>query len=135
MSPILNGGQPGPHPIQGLGANFIPSILDTEILDGVIDVDAKSSRYGKVLYQLDLGSAGNETHHFGFTDDRTHIWGCSLFSNRTFIINVADDPARIGAVVVIFATIGHRRSPTGSPLSGSRTSRADFSPAWLIFPE
>ncbi len=38
--------------------------------------------------------AGNETHHFGFTDDRTHIWGCSLFSNRVFIINVADDPAK-----------------------------------------
>src|SRR5205823_13298258 len=40
------------------------------------------------------GSAGNQTHHFGYTDDRTHIWGCSLFSNRVFVINVADDPAR-----------------------------------------
>ena len=37
----------------------------------VIDVDAESARYGQVLYQLDLGSAGNETHHFGYTDDRT----------------------------------------------------------------
>jgi len=60
----------------------------------VIDVDAKSSTYGTILHQLDLGSAGNETHHFGFTDDRTHIWGCSLFSNRIFIIDVASDPAR-----------------------------------------
>ena len=60
----------------------------------VIDVDAESSRYGQVLYQLDLGSAGNETHHFGYTDDRSHIWGCSLFSNRIFVINVSDDPAR-----------------------------------------
>ena len=60
----------------------------------VIDVDAESARYGQVLYQLDLGSAGNETHHFGYTDDRTHIWGCSLFSNRIFVINVSDDPAR-----------------------------------------
>jgi methanethiol oxidase len=60
----------------------------------VIDVDAKSSDYGRILYQLDLGSAGNETHHFGFTDDRTHIWGCSLFSNRVFIIDVATNPAR-----------------------------------------
>jgi methanethiol oxidase len=60
----------------------------------VIDVDAKSPKYAQVLYQLDLGSAGNETHHFGFTDDRTHIWGCSLFSNRLFVIDVADDPAK-----------------------------------------
>jgi selenium-binding protein 1 len=60
----------------------------------VIDVNDKSATYGDILYQLDLGSAGNETHHFGFTDDRTHIWGCSLFSNRLFIIDVASDPAR-----------------------------------------
>src|SRR3954463_16672304 len=60
----------------------------------VIDVDSESSRYGQVHYQLDLGSSGNETHHFGYTDDRTYIWGCSLFSNRIFIINVSDDPAR-----------------------------------------
>jgi selenium-binding protein 1 len=59
----------------------------------VIDVD-KSPKYGQVVYQLDLGSAGNETHHFGYTDDRTHIWGCSLFSSRIFIIDVASDPAR-----------------------------------------
>jgi selenium-binding protein 1 len=60
----------------------------------VIDVDAQSPKYGQILYQLDLGSAGNETHHFGFTDDRTHIWGCSLFSNRLFIIDVASDPSK-----------------------------------------
>src|SRR5438067_12786749 len=55
----------------------------------VIDVDAQSPKYGTVIGRLDLGSAGNETHHFGFTDDRTHIWGCSLFSSRFFIIDVA----------------------------------------------
>jgi len=44
LSPILNGGKPGPHPIQGLGANFVPSILDRDILDGVIDVDAEEAR-------------------------------------------------------------------------------------------
>ena len=44
LSPILSGGQPGPHPIQGLGANFVPSILDTDILDGIIDVDAEAAR-------------------------------------------------------------------------------------------
>ncbi len=60
----------------------------------VIDVDAQSAKYGHILHQLDLGSSGNETHHFGFTDDRTHIWGCSLFSNRLFVIDVASDPAQ-----------------------------------------
>jgi selenium-binding protein 1 len=60
----------------------------------VLDVDAKSSTYGTILHRLDLGCAGNETHHFGFTDDRTHIWGCSLFSNRIFVIDVAADPAK-----------------------------------------
>jgi cysteine synthase len=37
-SPILNGGAPGPHPIQGIGANFIPEILDQSVYDEVIDV-------------------------------------------------------------------------------------------------
>lgn len=60
----------------------------------VIDVDLDSPNYGKMIHQLDLGSGGNETHHFGFTDDRTHIWGCSLFSSRIFIIDVASNPAK-----------------------------------------
>jgi cysteine synthase len=38
LSPILSGGTPGPHPLQGLGANFVPSILNTGALDGVITV-------------------------------------------------------------------------------------------------
>jgi selenium-binding protein 1 len=60
----------------------------------VIDVDMDSPKYGQITYRLDLGSAGNETHHFGFTDDRTHIWGCSLFSSRIFVIDVASEPAK-----------------------------------------
>lgn len=38
LSPVLSGGEPAPHPLQGLGAGFIPSILDTSILDGIIKV-------------------------------------------------------------------------------------------------
>jgi len=44
LSPILSGGKPGPHPIQGLGANFVPSILNIGALDGVIDVDANDAK-------------------------------------------------------------------------------------------
>lgn len=39
-SPVLSGGQPGPHPIQGIGAGFVPSIMDTSLLDGVVQVAA-----------------------------------------------------------------------------------------------
>lgn len=38
-SPILNGGAPGPHKIQGIGANFVPDVLDREVYDEVIDVN------------------------------------------------------------------------------------------------
>lgn len=42
-SPILNGGAPGPHKIQGIGANFVPEILDRSVYDEVIDVDAATA--------------------------------------------------------------------------------------------
>jgi cysteine synthase A len=42
-SPILNGGQPGPHKIQGIGANFVPDILDREVYDEIIDVNIDQS--------------------------------------------------------------------------------------------
>ena len=43
-SPVISGGSPAPHPIQGIGAGFIPKNLDTTLLDGVIQVDAEVAR-------------------------------------------------------------------------------------------
>src|SRR5512133_477671 len=43
-SPVISGGQPSPHPIQGIGAGFIPKNLDTSLLDGTIQVDAEPAR-------------------------------------------------------------------------------------------
>ncbi len=43
LSPVLSGGAPSPHPLQGLGAGFVPSILNTKILDGVIQVGKDES--------------------------------------------------------------------------------------------
>ena len=44
LSPVLSGGDPGPHPIQGIGAGFVPAIMDTSVLDGVIQVDPNDAK-------------------------------------------------------------------------------------------
>jgi cysteine synthase len=43
-SPVISGGQPSPHPIQGIGAGFVPKNLHTDLLDGVIQVEAEAAR-------------------------------------------------------------------------------------------
>jgi cysteine synthase A len=53
-SPVLSGGTPGPHPIQGIGAGFIPAIMNTKILDGVIQVNHEDA------YSYALRSAREE---------------------------------------------------------------------------
>ena len=44
LSPVIGGGAPAPHPIQGIGAGFIPDNLDMALLDGTIQVDAETAR-------------------------------------------------------------------------------------------
>lgn len=42
-SPVLSGGQPGPHPLQGIGAGFIPKVVNTAIFDGIITIDKEEA--------------------------------------------------------------------------------------------
>ena len=44
LSPVISGGTPGPHPIQGIGAGFVPANLHTQLLDGVIQVDPAQAK-------------------------------------------------------------------------------------------
>ncbi|MBO6526710.1 cysteine synthase A [Erythrobacter sp.] len=44
LSPVINGGQPGPHPIQGIGAGFIPGNLHTDAIEGALQVDAADAK-------------------------------------------------------------------------------------------
>jgi cysteine synthase len=44
LSPVLSGGAPGPHLIQGIGAGFVPGIMDVGLLDGIIQVDPADAK-------------------------------------------------------------------------------------------
>ena len=66
-SPVISGGQPAPHPIQGIGAGFIPRNLHTDLLDGVIKVDAGAH---SPLPRRDRGR--HARGHFVGRDTRRH---------------------------------------------------------------
>ena len=92
-SPILNGGQPGPHKIQGIGANFVPDILDTDIYDEVLDVDAETS------VQWARRAATEEGLLVGLSS------GAALAA----AVNVANRPDMAGkTIVVIVPSFGER---------------------------
>jgi cysteine synthase len=44
LSAVLSGGEPGPHPLQGLGTGFVPAILDVSLLDGVVTVEGDDAK-------------------------------------------------------------------------------------------
>ncbi|CAN5370459.1 cysteine synthase A [soil metagenome] len=92
-SPILNGGQPGPHKIQGLGANFVPDILDTDIYDEVIDVTLDDSvTTARALATQEGILAGISTG--------SNVWGA---------LQVAKRPENAGkTIVVIVCDFGER---------------------------
>jgi cysteine synthase A len=92
-SPILNGGAPGPHKIQGIGANFVPEILDREVYDEVIDVNITQSVEMARRLAVEEGILG----------------GISSGATVTAAVELAKRPENAGkTIVVIVASFGER---------------------------
>jgi cysteine synthase A len=92
-SPILNGGAPGPHKIQGIGANFVPEILDTTVYDEIIDVDSDTAA------QVARRTARDEGLLVGFSS------GAAIHAAH----QVAKRPENAGKlIVVIVPSFGER---------------------------
>ena len=92
-SAILNGGAPGPHKIQGIGANFVPEVLDRDIYDEIIDIDITQS------VSMARRLAGEE----GI------LAGISSGAAVEAALQVAARPVNVGkTIVVIVASFGER---------------------------
>jgi len=92
-SAILNGGAPGPHKIQGIGANFVPAILDREVYDEVIDVNIAQS----VAMARRLGA------------EEGILGGISSGATVHAAVELAKRPENAGkTIVVIVASYGER---------------------------
>jgi len=92
-SPILNGGQPGPHKIQGIGANFVPEVLDREIYDEIIDVQFEDAiRVARSL--------GTDEGILGGISSGANVWGA---------LELAKHPENAGkTIVVVVPDFGER---------------------------
>ncbi len=92
-SPILNGGTPGGHPIQGIGANFIPSVLDTKIYNEVLDATAEDAvKYAR--------RAASEEGILAGISSGAALWATSVVAHR---------PEFAGKnIVVIIPSFGER---------------------------
>jgi cysteine synthase A len=92
-SPILNGGQPGPHKIQGIGANFVPAILDREVYDEIIDVNIDQAVATARRLGVEEGILGGISS------------GATVFA----AVELAKRPENAGkTIVVIVASYGER---------------------------
>ncbi|MFC0680488.1 cysteine synthase A [Lysobacter korlensis] len=92
-SPILNGGDPGPHKIQGIGANFVPAILDRTVYDEVIDVNIAQS----VAMARRLGT------------EEGILAGISSGATVHAAVGLAKRPENAGkTIVVVLASYGER---------------------------
>ena len=92
-SPILNGGQPGPHKIQGIGPNFVPQILDRGVYDEIVDVNIDQS----VAMARRLGA------------EEGILGGISSGATVHAAVELAKRPENAGkTIVVIVASYGER---------------------------
>lgn len=92
-SPILNGGAPGPHKIQGIGANFVPEILDREVYDEIIDVNVDQAVATARRLGIEEGILG----------------GISSGATVHAAVELAKRPENAGkTIVVIVASYGER---------------------------
>ncbi|CAB4811760.1 unannotated protein [freshwater metagenome] len=92
-SPILNGGAPGPHPIQGIGPNFVPQILDRNVYDEILDATAEDAiKYAR--------RAGTEEGILAGISSGAALWAASVVAKR---------PEFAGKnIVVIIPSFGER---------------------------
>jgi cysteine synthase A len=92
-SPILNGGAPGPHKIQGIGPNFVPAVLDRSVIDEVVDVDVTES--------VDIARR--------LATEEGILAGISSGSTVFAALEVAKRPENAGkTIVVVLASSGER---------------------------
>jgi len=92
-SPVLSGGAPGPHPIQGIGAGFVPDVLDTKLVDGIIQVENDAA------FQMARRLAAEEGILCGISSG-ANVWAALEYAKR---------PENEGKlVVVIIPSFGER---------------------------